>query len=78
MPGGSTESFSHSNLRGRIERRLANVAEAPERARGIVRLEGRSGYRLRVGDWRVIFEIDRGALVILVLRVASRGEVYER
>lgn len=65
-------------LRGRIERRLVKVAEAPERARGVVRLEARPGYRLRVGEWRVIFEVDRGALIVLVLRVAPRGEVYKR
>ena len=33
-------------------------------------------YRLRVGDWRVIYEIENDGLIILVLRVASRGEVY--
>ena len=40
------------------------------------KLQGRDGYRLRVGDWRVIYEIQNDELVILVLRVAPRGEVY--
>jgi mRNA interferase RelE/StbE len=40
------------------------------------KLQGRAGYRLRVGDWRVIYEIQNDHLVILVLRVAPRGEVY--
>jgi len=40
------------------------------------KLQGRNGYRLRVGDWRVIYEIQNDQLVILVLRVAPRGEVY--
>ena len=40
------------------------------------KLQGRDGYRLRVGDWRVIYEIQNEQLVILVLRVAPRGEVY--
>ena len=34
------------------------------------KLQGRNGYRLRVGDWRVIYEIQNDQLVILVLRVA--------
>ena len=40
------------------------------------KLQGREGYRLRVGDWRAIYEIQNDQLVILVLRVAPRGEVY--
>lgn len=40
------------------------------------KLQGRDGYRLRVGDWRVIYEIQNDELVILVLRIAPRGEVY--
>ncbi len=41
------------------------------------KLQGRDGYRLRVGDWRVIYEIQNEKLVILVLKVAPRGEVYK-
>ena len=40
------------------------------------KLQNRSGYRLRVGDWRVIYEIQNERLIILVLKIASRGEVY--
>ena len=35
-------------------------------------------YRLRVGDYRVIMDVQRGALRILVLKVGHRGSVYER
>ena len=41
------------------------------------KLQGREGYRLRVGDWRVIYKIENEQLVIIVLKVASRGEVYK-
>jgi mRNA interferase RelE/StbE len=40
------------------------------------KLQGRAGYRLRVGDWRVIYEIDKTEVVIIVLKIAPRGEVY--
>ena len=40
------------------------------------KLQGRDGYRLRVGDWQVIYEIQNDQLVILVLKIAPRGEVY--
>jgi mRNA interferase RelE/StbE len=41
------------------------------------KLQGRDGYRLRVGDWRVIYTIENEQLMIVVLKVASRGEVYK-
>ena len=41
------------------------------------KLQGREGYRLRVGDWRVIYRIQREQLMIMVLKVASHGEVYK-
>ena len=41
------------------------------------KLQGRSGYRLRVGDWRVIYEVHQDKIVIVVLKIAIRGEVYK-
>jgi mRNA interferase RelE/StbE len=41
------------------------------------KLQGREGFRLRVGDWRVIYKIQNEQLVIIVLKIASRGEVYK-
>ena len=40
-------------------------------------LKGRPGFRLRVGSWRVIYELDRGRIVILVLDIGPRGSIYE-
>lgn len=40
------------------------------------KLQNRSGYRLRIGDWRVIYEIQNEELLVLVLKIAPRGEVY--
>ena len=40
------------------------------------KLQGRPGYRLRVGDWRVIYEINQNEVVIIVIKIAPRGEVY--
>lgn len=54
------------------------LAADPFAANNNVRkLVGREGYRLRVGDWRVIYEIEGGRLVIHVLTVAPRGGAYQ-
>lgn len=40
----------------------------------VKKLQGRNGYRLRVGDYRVIFDNDGN--IIYVERVHNRGQVY--
>ena len=60
-----------------VREKLDQLAEDPfARNLNVTRLQGRPGYRLRVGDWRVIYEIEHDQLIILVLRIAPRGGVY--
>ncbi len=60
-----------------IREKLTLLAENPFGARSKAKkLQGRSAYRLRVGDWRVIYEIKNEELQILVIKIAPRGEVY--
>ncbi len=65
------------NVAKTIREKLEDIAADPYADHpNAKKLQGREGYRLRVGDWRVIYEIQKDQLVILVLRVASRGDVY--
>ena len=54
-----------------------DVAVDPIRAQNVKKLVGRPGYRLRVGDWRVIYTLDAGRLVVRVLDIGARGGVYQ-
>jgi mRNA interferase RelE/StbE len=40
-------------------------------------LRGRDGYRLRVGDYRIIYTIDDGVLLIVVVTIGHRRDVYQ-
>ena len=65
------------NMAQKIRGKLEQLAKDPfvpiPNAR---KLQGRPGYRLRVGDWRVIYEINNNEMIIIVLKIAPRGEVY--
>lgn len=41
-----------------------------------VKLIGDLGYKLRVGDYRVILDVDKNKLVILVIKVGHRKNIY--
>ena len=41
------------------------------------KLVGDEGYRLRVGDYRVILDLDKEKLIVLVLRIGHRKNVHD-
>lgn len=43
----------------------------------VKKLTNHPGYRLRVGDWRVVYTIHEQALLVAVVRIAPRGDVYQ-
>ncbi|MDT8442165.1 MAG: type II toxin-antitoxin system RelE/ParE family toxin [Desulfuromonadales bacterium] len=59
----------------RLVAAIRNLASEP-RPTGGSKLTGRDAWRIRVGDYRVIYEIDDGKLTILVVTIAHRRESY--
>ena len=60
-----------------IRRKVQEVAADPSSARNVKKLKGRDGYRLRVGDWRVVYDLDAGVLVLIVVEIGPRGGIYD-
>jgi mRNA interferase RelE/StbE len=66
------------NLSDLIVTKIENLAADPYAPNNNVRaLAGRPGYRLRVGDWRVIYDLDDRLRILAVERIAPRGGAYE-
>jgi mRNA interferase RelE/StbE len=60
----------------RVVRGVAALAFDP-RPSGVVKLSGEENlWRIRIGDYRIVYEIHDDRLIVLVLRVVHRKEVY--
>jgi mRNA interferase RelE/StbE len=55
---------------------IDELAENP-RPHGYKKLTGRSGYRIRVGTYRIIYDIFDTTLIVEIVNVGSRGDIYE-
>lgn len=69
---------SDPQTRRRLQAVIELLADEP-RPPAATRLVGGTGaWRVRTGDYRVIYEIHDGELLVLVLRMAHRREIYDR
>ena len=65
-----------SATRDRILRAIVKLETEPRPA-GAKKLKGRDElWRIRVGDYRIVYEVRDRILVVLVVRIAHRREVY--
>jgi mRNA interferase RelE/StbE len=61
----------------RADRAILALADDP-RPPGCTRLRGRNDWRIRVGNYRIVYGIDDERRVVEILRVAYRSDVYRR
>jgi mRNA interferase RelE/StbE len=62
----------------RVLKKMNSLGNAPRPA-GCKKLKGyQDQWRVRVGDWRVVYIIDDAAKLVSITRIAHRREVYER
>jgi mRNA interferase RelE/StbE len=65
-------------VKSRVLEALAQLSRDPQDARSVRKLAGRPEFRLRVGDWRVIFDVSFSRHEVYVIRVLPRGRAYQR
>jgi mRNA interferase RelE/StbE len=66
------------SIRRRIVDAMKELRNNP-RPSGVVKLAGdRNFWRIRIGSYRVVYEIHDDRLIVLVLRVAHRKDVYRQ
>ena len=59
----------------RVDARILSLAANP-RPYGCKKLSEENFYRIRVGDYRIVYEIQDCALLVLVVRIGHRKEIY--
>ncbi len=68
------ETIPSKNL-SRITDKIQSLADNP-RPRGSVKLSGEEKYRIRLGRYPVLYSIEDDLLIVYVVKVAHRKEVY--
>ena len=64
------------DVQERIIKALERIRIRPEAH--VKKLVGDPGYRLRVGEYRVIIEIEKDELIILVIKIGHRKNIYKK
>jgi mRNA interferase RelE/StbE len=60
-----------------LKGRIADAIDELGNKENIEKLHGRDGYRVRIGSYRIIFDIDKKNNKIDILKIATRGDVYK-
>ena len=67
--------LDHDTLK-RVAKKIQLLADNP-RPNGVTKLSGVNDlYRVRQGDYRIIYQIQDNKLIVLVVKVGHRGDVY--
>lgn len=59
----------------RIVQKIQSLSDNP-RPEGCEKLKGEEGYRIRQGDYRVVYLIDDAERTVRIMRVGHRREIY--
>jgi mRNA interferase RelE/StbE len=62
-------------IAGKIEQKMLQLEDDP-RPIDCKKLRGRDGFRVRVGNYRIIYEVKDKILVVVILKVGHRKDIY--
>jgi len=65
-------------VRRRVQAAIELLADDPRPPTATRLLGGAGEWRVRTGDYRIIYEIEENRLLVLVLNVGHRREIYQR
>ena len=60
-----------------IAKKVRQLAIEPKKMQNVKKLTNHPGYRLRFGDWRIVYTVKEKEVLIHVIKIKSRGEVYK-
>ena len=69
------EAISRKKDRQRIVRSIEGLADDP-RPRGCQKLSGQDRYRVRQGEYRIVYSVEDEELIVFVVKVGHRKDVY--
>ena len=61
--------------RKRVGRKLLLLETEPLPA-GVKALQGRQGYRIRIGDYRILYNLDEASKTVIITSLCHRRDVY--
>lgn len=64
-------------LQNRIRKTIRRIADGNTQGLNIVAMHDVGAFRVRIGDYRVIYEIKGDELVLIVIKIGARGDVYK-
>jgi mRNA interferase RelE/StbE len=64
-----------ANIYERIKLALAKLSQNPF-PQGFKKLKARDGYRIRIGDYRLIYQVDDSTKTIFILDCGHRSDIY--
>lgn len=66
-----------SNIAQNIVKKIKELSINPDIMKNVKKLTDHPGFRLRSGDWRIIYVINKNEKLIQIVKIKTRGDVYK-
>ena len=74
---GDKKTFENIRLR-LLGLKLYPLPQIPGNPLAVKELQGREGFRIRVGQYRILYSVDEDTIIVEVFRIGPRGDVYKK